>query len=614
MKTREGAWGILVVAMVLTAGIATAGSFDIRDYGAAGDGRTKDTAAVQRAIDAAEAAGGGEVLLSAGTYLCGTVYLKDNIDFHLEAGAVLKGSVDREDYCAADFVPQNWASSREGDNTSGGHLVVAVGRRNVTLRGPGKIDGSGPGFLLDGNGRQWEGWKKGIPWRPGQMVWICDCSDVRIVDLELADSPYWTCNLLNCERVGIRGCYVHNERNRFHTWNGDGIDIDRCRHVTVSDCRVDTTDDCITLRASCAKRLAEPKDCAFVTVENCSLSSSCNAIRVGVGEGRIHDAVLRNLTISDTGYAFNFVGAYSPKNRGTDICGIRVSNVRLEARQFLWMHHRHSTEAFFDDISFDGISGTVQEPSLIDAKPTRPFRRIGFTNVNVPLGVRVSNADVEIAGGTFFAAEEEEKFVPLFNGRDLAGWEGATNTYCVTEDGLLTCTQRDGAGESGQKNLWTVRDYTNFVIRFDVKLPSNANNGLGIRCPANGWCSREGIELQLLDDWGDLYNGSNKLVDVHYTGSIYGVVPPARKLNGESYLSRPGEWNSVEARADGPRIAFVLNGVKIVDADVSKFSTDGTVPADGIRRPGLHNAFGRIHWCGHGHNIFWRNIRIRELP
>ena len=88
----------------------------------------------------------------------------------------------------------------------------------------------------------------------------------------------------------------------------------------------------------------------------------------------------------------------------------------------------------------------------------------------------------------------EEGFVPMFNGRDLAGWEGATNTYCVTPEGYLTCTQSDGIGESGVKNLWTTRDYTNFTIRFDVTLPPNANNGLGIRTPPNGWCSREGTQ------------------------------------------------------------------------------------------------------------------------
>ena len=219
-----------------------------------------------------------------------------------------------------------------------------------------------------------------------------------------------------------------------------------------------------------------------------------------------------------------------------------------------------------------------------------------------------------LAGCVSCPSEDEDGFVSLFNGKDLSGWEGATDTYCVSPEGYLTCTQVDGKGESGSKNLWTEKDYANFTIRFDVKLPPNANNGLGIRCRPDGWCSREGMELQLLDDWGDAYNGTNRLQAAQYTGAVYGVVPPARKPNGESYLNKPGEWNTVEVTADGPRIVFVLNGTTIVDADVSKYSTDGTVPPDGIKRPGLHNKTGRIHWCGHGHNIFWRNIRIKELP
>ena len=155
---------------------------------------------------------------------------------------------------------------------------------------------------------------------------------------------------------------------------------------------------------------------------------------------------------------------------------------------------------------------------------SKTFGCLGFLLVGVAL----------IVGCSTFGTNDEEGFVPLFNGKDLSGWEGATDTYCVSPEGYLTCTQKDGVGESGAKNLWTTKDYANFVIRFDVKLPPNANNGLGIRTKPNGWCSREGMELQLLDDWGDAYNGSNKLVDVHYTGSVYGVVPPARKVNGES--------------------------------------------------------------------------------
>lgn len=217
-----------------------------------------------------------------------------------------------------------------------------------------------------------------------------------------------------------------------------------------------------------------------------------------------------------------------------------------------------------------------------------------------------------LAGCAAIGTDDEAGFVPLFNGRDLSGWEGATDSYGVSSEGYLTCRQRDGVGASGARNLWTTRDYANFTIRFDVKLPTDANNGLGIRTKPNGWCSREGIEIQLLDDYGPAYNGSNRLTNVHYTGSIYGVVGPALRTNGQSYLNAPGEWNAVEVTANGPRITVVLNGTTIVDADVSKYPTDGS--DDGIRRPGLHNKTGRIHWCGHGHGVFWRNIRIRELP
>ena len=208
---------------------------------------------------------------------------------------------------------------------------------------------------------------------------------------------------------------------------------------------------------------------------------------------------------------------------------------------------------------------------------------------------------------------DESRFVPLFNGRDLEGWQGATNTYCVTPEGLLTCRQGSLKGENKVPNLWTAKRYVDFDIRFEVKLPANANNGLGIRTKPNGWCSREGMEIQLLDDWGDRYNGKKRLSDVHYTGAIYGVVPPKRRPDGTTYLKPTGEWNAVEVTAIGTRITVFLNGERIVDADVADYSTDGTVPPDGIKRPGLHNRSGRIHWCGHGEDIFWRNVRILEL-
>ena len=393
-----------VVVFSAAAHLCAAAAFDVRAYGAKGDGVAKDTAAIQKAVDAASAAGGGTVEFEPGTYLTGSIWLKDNVDFHLGPGATLKGSPDPADYCASNCCPQNYASSRRGDNTSGGHLLLGVGVRNVTLRGPGKVDGNSAAFLLDASGKRYPN-NAAIPFRPAQMVWFVDCSDIRISDIELADAPYWSCFVLNCDRVWIRGCYVHTERRRYHTFNGDGIDIDRSRWVTISGCRIDTADDCITLRASAGSRLADPHDCAYVTVSDCNLSTSCNAIRPGVGEGRIHDATISNITISDTRTAFNFVSSYGPKSRGADIYGIRVQNVRVDSTLFLRMHHMYSTEGLFRDIVFDGISGMVREPSRIYAKKTRPFENIAFRNVELPCGFVAFNADLRLDGGTFAPAE-----------------------------------------------------------------------------------------------------------------------------------------------------------------------------------------------------------------
>ena len=391
---------------------SSAAVFNVREYGARGNGVAKDTAAIQAAVDAASAAGGGTVEFASGTYLTGSVWLRDNVDFHLGHGVVLRGSPDPADYCASNCCPQNGASPKKGDNTSGGHLLLGVGVRNVTLRGPGKVDGNSSAFLLDPSGNRYPN-NHALPFRPAQMVWFVDSSDIRITDLELADAPYWSCFVLNCDRVWIRGCYVHTERRRYHTFNGDGIDIDRSRWVTISGCRIDTADDCITLRASAASRLADPHDCAYVTVSDCNLSTSCNAIRPGVGEGRIHDATFSNITISDTRTAFNFVAAYGPRSRGPDITGIRIHNVRVDAQLFLRMHHMYATEALFRDIVFDGVSGTVRQPSRIYAKKTRPFENITFRNVELPCGFVGFNADVRLAGGTFapleIPAEEREK-------------------------------------------------------------------------------------------------------------------------------------------------------------------------------------------------------------
>ena len=389
----------LTVLLCLLASLAVqAMPLSVKDCGAVGDGVTLDTKAIQAAIDSVAAQGGGVVEVPAGVYLTGSIWLRDNIDLHLNPGAVIKGSPDLKDYCDENCCSQNEAEIKGGDYISGGHLIMGVGVRNVSITGSGRIDGNSDAFLLDENGKRWSK-KSKIPGRPGQMIWFVDSQDIRIKDVEIADSPYWSLFILNCDRVWIDGCYVHTRRKDYHTFNGDGIDIDRCRYVTISNCRIDTSDDCITLRASAAHKLADPHDCEWVTVTNCNLSSSCNAIRLGVGEGNIHDAVFSNLTISDTKQAFNIVAAYVRGNRGTDIYGIRFNNIRVQANELVRIHHMHSPAAIIKDIVFDGISGSVKYTSKLWAKQAAPFADIIFRNVDVATEVECVNAKIKIEGG-----------------------------------------------------------------------------------------------------------------------------------------------------------------------------------------------------------------------
>ena len=368
---------------LLATAIALAGAAanDVRAFGAKGDGLAKDTAAIQSAIDAA-AKDGGVVELPAGTYLSGTIYLKSGVELRLAANATLKGSPDRADYCAADAFPQNAAS--QADNTSGGHLVVAIGCTNVTVRGPGRIDGNSAAFLVDPKtGRQYPGGKKKIPWRPAQMVFFVDCRNVTLDGVEMADSPYWTCFILNCSDVTVKGCRVHTERRRFRTWNGDGIDIDRCANVRVTDCDIDTFDDSVTLRASCARRLAAPQDCSGVTVTGCRLSSSCNAVRVGVGEGVVRDCALSGLEIRNTRKAICLVSSYSAGSRGTDIRNVSFADSTVDCDTFVDIGYRHATETEIRDITFTNIRGRAKGRNMVREERGRKFGRITFENCAV---------------------------------------------------------------------------------------------------------------------------------------------------------------------------------------------------------------------------------------
>jgi hypothetical protein len=194
---------------------------------------------------------------------------------------------------------------------------------------------------------------------------------------------------------------------------------------------------------------------------------------------------------------------------------------------------------------------------------------------------------------------DEKGFTALFNGKDLNGWKlvrGHGPGYIV-KDGALICPL-DGGG-----NLLTEKEYSNFVFRFEFKTEPGGNNGVGIRTPLEGDAAYVGMEIQILDDGHEKYKGKIKSEQHH--GSVYDVIP-ART----GFLKPAGEWNEEEILAQGNHIRVTLNGVIILDADLSIVREEATLK----KHPGLKNKSGHIGFLGHGSLVEFRNIRIKALP
>jgi hypothetical protein len=194
--------------------------------------------------------------------------------------------------------------------------------------------------------------------------------------------------------------------------------------------------------------------------------------------------------------------------------------------------------------------------------------------------------------------EKREGFELLFNGKDLDNWVGNKKEYVVEDNAIAIYPVGRGHG-----NLYTEKEYSDFIFRFEFQLTPGANNGLGIHAKLNGDAAYGGKEIQILDDTAPVYAN---LQPYQYHGSVYGVVPAKR-----GYLKPVGEWNQQEVYVKGDRIKVTLNGIVIVDADLKKAAKNGTL--DKRDHPGLNVYKGHIGFLGHGTVVRFRNIRVKEL-
>jgi hypothetical protein len=194
---------------------------------------------------------------------------------------------------------------------------------------------------------------------------------------------------------------------------------------------------------------------------------------------------------------------------------------------------------------------------------------------------------------------QDEGFTSLFDGRTLSGWVGNKSSYLVKEGMIVIEPQGGGGG-----NLYTEKEYGNFVLRFEFQLTPGANNGLGIHAPLEGDAAYVGKELQILDNEAAKYA---TLEAYQYHGSVYGVIAAKR-----GYLRPAGEWNQQEVRVQHPNITVVLNGEVILEGNYLEASKNGTL--DKKEHPGLQRSRGHIGFLGHGDVVRFRSINIKELP
>ncbi|MDH5440017.1 MAG: glycosyl hydrolase family 28 protein [Candidatus Bathyarchaeota archaeon] len=283
--------------------------YNVCDFGAVGDGKTNDSAAIQKAIEECSEAGGGRVLVPAGRiYLTGTFLLKSNVEFCIERGATVAASGNWDDYTTSQTKRQYRT------------LIASEHASDISITGGGVIDGGGRLFVETVTPYIYRMRRR----RPFTMFLI-GCNNVTIRDVVFRDGALWTVRLSGCEDVVIHGVRILND---LKLPNNDAIDLDRCRNVRISDCNIESGDDCIVLKT--CKETAEYGPCENITVTGCTLMSTSAALIIGC-EAR---SVMRNVVFDSCVISSSHRGLAIHLSEESDVENVIFSNMIVETRLF----------------------------------------------------------------------------------------------------------------------------------------------------------------------------------------------------------------------------------------------------------------------------------------
>lgn len=385
--------------------------FNVIHFGAKGDGMTKDTQAIQSAIDAA-AEKGGTVFFPGGKYLSGTVRLKSFVTLFLDAGAVLLGSPDDGDYDAYEKLSYNSCSDKETTYFNFA-LIQGEDAHNFAIAGRG---------IIDGNRR-----KRGGP----KPIALKRCQQILIHDITLRNAPNYNISMLGCDYVDIDGVTIFNGY-------ADGIDPDCCRYVRIANCYIESWDDAIVPKAS--PSLGEIRPTEHLTVTNCVLTTGSNALKFGTeSSGDFKNIAFSNCTVFARRNKWRgrgpATGVSLESVDGSHIDGVVVSNITMvgvRAPIFIRLGNRGRcqstpTPGSLQNVSIANIVATGSTvTSSITGIPGHYVRNVTLQNI------RISAA----GGGEAMSPQEVPEVIHKYPEENMFGKLPAYGLYCRHVRGL----------------------------------------------------------------------------------------------------------------------------------------------------------------------------------
>lgn len=479
---------VSVIAACYSVGLAAtaAGWVNVQDKGVTADGHTVQTAALQALIDEASAGGGGTLYFPPGDYVSGTIVLKDNITLHLESNARILGSDKIEDY-----KPRG--------------LIVANGARNIAILGHGVIDGRGQLWWVDRRDQWTQQQYENHPRRrfswvphhvhthpspaPGRMLQLRGCDNVTIRDVTLKDSESWNLHLLGCKDVNIDGIRILSD---LLGPNSDGIDVEACADVRISNCVIYCGDDGICLKNETAPYDQSP--CKNITVTNCIITTTCNGFKIGTGtSGDFENITFSNSVIKaglpdeplakaaaatlhpdlfDNGLA-PLSGIAIESVDGGHVRGVSISNIVMHgvrAPIFARLGNRGRrgsrkdmvpTAGTVQDVSISNvIAYGAQNASMIAGIPGHPVKNVSLTNILV---------QTDGTGTRDLAHKAMPERIRDYPEITSWGRMPVYGLYCRHVDTLTLDNIRIFANGPDERPALTFDDVTNFQLsRFDT--------------------------------------------------------------------------------------------------------------------------------------------------